>query len=85
MWKRIIYSIIVFSLVFLTPWWVSIIFAVAGAFYFKLFIELIIVGMFIDSIYGNILLDDKIAFIFTLVTSVLLGLISFLKDRMTAY
>ena len=85
MWKRIIYSIIVFSLVFLTPWWVSIIFAIAGAFYFKLFIELIIVGMFIDSIYGNILFDDKIAFVFTLVTSVLLGFISFLKERMIGY
>lgn len=85
MWKRIIYSIIVFSLVFLAPWWVSIIFAIAGAFYFKLFIELIIVGMFIDSIYGNILFDDKIAFMFTLVTSVLLGFISFLKDRMIGY
>lgn len=85
MWKRIIYSIIVFSLVFLTPWWVSIIFAIAGAFYFKLFIELIFVGMFIDSIYGNILFDDKIAFMFTLATSVLLGFISFLKDRMIGY
>jgi len=85
MWKRILYSSVVIMFVFIFPWWVSIVFALAGAFYFKLYIELIVVGVIIDSIYGNILFDDKIAFVFTLVTSILLGFISFLKSRMTAY
>lgn len=67
------------------PWWAAIVFAVAGAFYFNYFIEIIFVGIIIDSLYGSGVGSFGVHYAFTLISSILLLVISNLKTRLIMY
>lgn len=51
--KRIIFSVVLFLSIFLFPWWVVIALSVFGIFAFKSFYEALIVGIFMDTLYGG--------------------------------
>ena len=50
---RIIFGVIIILAAFLTPWWVSLILALFGLFYFDKLYEVVFVGLIIDSLYGS--------------------------------
>ncbi len=49
--KRVICDVILFCLVFLLPWWVSLILGLIFALSFENYYELLFLGIFIDSLY----------------------------------
>lgn len=69
----------------LLPWWLSIVLALACAFYFKLFFEIVIVGLIIDSIYGSGVIGYHFSYLFTLVMTIIFIMILKLKDSLSMY
>jgi len=51
--KRVVFSIFLFLSIFVFPWWVTIAFSIFGIFLFGYFYEALIVGVFIDTLYGG--------------------------------
>jgi hypothetical protein len=51
-WKRFFYSMWLFATVFLFPWWVVGIFAMIGSILFNRYVEIIIVGLVTDILFG---------------------------------
>jgi len=49
--KRGVFDIIFFLIIFILPWWVSVILAFAGVFIFKNFYEFIIASLILYSLY----------------------------------
>lgn len=54
MWKRIVWDLIVLLLVFIAPWWVTLIVTGIGAVFFPWYLEMIIVGALYDALFGGI-------------------------------
>lgn len=52
--KRVLFSVFLFLSVFFFPWWFTIALSVFGIFFFKSFYEALIVGVFMDTLYGGI-------------------------------
>lgn len=52
LFKRIFFTLILAGFVFYAPWWVALIGMVGGAFYFKGYYEMIILGVLFDILYG---------------------------------
>lgn len=50
--KRALFDIILFLSLFLLPWWVSVILAVAGIFFFVEYYEFMIAGVILYSLYS---------------------------------
>jgi len=50
--KRVVASAGVFVSFLFLPWWVALLLGVLGTFYFSRYYEIIILGIFIDVIYG---------------------------------
>ncbi len=73
---RIIADIIIFFCVFLTPWYMPLIFSLFLLVYFD-FIEIIFVGAMIDALYGGKL--------FVLLSAVAFIGFIFLKPRLAFY
>lgn len=70
--KRILFTIILFVAILITPWWVAFILSLAGFFYFNSYYEAIALGALFDILYGvsgNFFLGYGV-FGFTLMTSV---------------
>ena len=51
--KRIIADIVLFLLILVAPWWLSISFALVSLLYFKSYYEFIIAGFLVDMLYGT--------------------------------
>ena len=63
--KRVIFDLILILVAITLPWWISVILALAGLFYFDKFYEAIFVGLLIDSIYGSIFVLPKFPYLMT--------------------
>lgn len=50
--KRIIFNFVLLGTVFYAPWWLALLEAIAGAFYFPRYYEIIAVGVLADLLYG---------------------------------
>lgn len=78
--KRWWVDIVIFVLVFSTPWWVSFFGAFVAAFFFRRYIELVILGIVIDSLYnGPAVWFFQFPYAMTLIALIALLLITYLK------
>jgi hypothetical protein len=69
MLNRILFGIILITSAFVFQWWISIVLAFVGLFYFNNLYEAIFVGIVIDSLYGispDIFFFDDFNFMFTI-------------------
>jgi hypothetical protein len=84
--KRIIFDLIILFILFiLFPWWVSVIFAFAGLFYFERFYEAVIVGLLIDSIYGSFIILPNFPYFMTTCFFIITILIIRFKKNLIMY
>lgn len=52
MFKRIIFTTILFIAIFVTPWWAVLMLSIIGIFHFNSYYEAIALGAFFDILYG---------------------------------
>lgn len=83
---RILFDSILFLSLFVAPWWVSSILALAGIFFFGNFYEIIAAGYIVDLVYGsgNGTFAD-VPFVSTLAAGLLFAGGSFIKKRLVFY
>lgn len=53
MWKRVIWDILCVLLVFVMPWWVTLIAGILGVIFFGWFFEILFLGVLYDALYGG--------------------------------
>ena len=51
--KRILFTLFLFGAVLYASWWLALLVAICGAFYFPQYYEVIILGVFADIFYGT--------------------------------
>jgi hypothetical protein len=84
-WRIIIDCVLLF-LVFMTPWWVSMLIAAVCVFIFHIFYEIIILGLIIDSLYNMpVARFHNIQFVVTIGAIVLLLISVYIKGRVRYY
>jgi hypothetical protein len=79
-----IIRILILLSVFISPWWVAVILACAGVFYFDRFYEIILIGLFFDILYHS----TNTAFGlygFTIIACVLFVTVKQIKQRLIVY
>lgn len=83
---RIFFDSILFLSLFVAPWWVSSILALAGVFFFGNFYEIIVAGFIMDLVYGpgNGAFPDR-QFVSTFAAALLLAGGLFIKKRLVFY
>jgi len=80
---RLLFDIIVALSLFIAPWWLSVILALFGLFYFSFFIEFIMVGFIFDSLFGVRLQSFfNFYFIYTTAFGLFFILVESLKNRL---
>lgn len=52
MFKRIIFTTILFVAIFIAPWWIALILFVIGIFHFNSYYEALALGALFDILYG---------------------------------
>jgi len=82
---RILSGIVVIVSAIIFPWWVSVIFAVAGLFYFGNFYEVLIVGLILDTLYGSHIFFTYVPYIATTVLLVGMIVIAKIRTRLIMY
>ena len=83
---RIALDLILFLSLFATPWWVSLIIALAGIFFFTHFYEIVVAGFIMDIVYGTPNASFfGIHFLSSIVAILLLVIGAFIKKRMIFY
>jgi len=85
MLNRALFGIILIISAFVFQWWISFILSLVGLFYFKNLYEVLVVGIIIDSLYGQgmqLPIFESFKFIFTLILLVALILISKFKTKL---
>jgi hypothetical protein len=79
---RIIADIVLLLCVFFAPWWVTFLLATIVAFSYSTFIEIIIVGLLLDLLFGAPGVGFfPFPFVHTIVGSVLYGVSVFIRAR----
>lgn len=63
--KRIVISILYIILAFVLPWWLVLLLGLGLLFYFKLYLEVILASIILDSLYGGIIVWDNFQFVIT--------------------
>jgi len=53
MLKRIIADVVLFFSIFFAPWWVTIVLGALSIIFLPMFWEAVLVGMFLDAMYGG--------------------------------
>jgi len=80
--KRVIFDILLFTSVFIFPWWISLFLVLIGIFVFKNFYEYIIVSVIVYSLYavkGEMLISFPVLF-----SAVIIGtyvIIQYIRDN----
>lgn len=86
MYKRIIFDIVLFLSLFITPWWASFAIAFAGIFFFNDFYEIIALGFIMDIVYGTPNVSVMgVRFINSFAAIALLAGGTFIKNRIRFY
>ena len=70
--------------VFVLPWWVPVILACAGLFYFDRFYEIILIGLFFDILYHSANTPFGL-YGFTLIACTLFVCVKQIKQRLIVY
>ena len=83
--KRIIFDLILLIVVITLPWWISVILAFAGLFYFEKFYEVIFVGLFIDSIYGSSVVFPDFPYLITTISALVTLFVVRFKKSLIMY
>lgn len=84
--RRVLLDAILFLSLFTTPWWVSVVIALAGVFFFTDFYEIIFAGFIMDIVYGAPNASFlNVQFISTVAAIFLFAGGAFLKKRMVFY
>jgi len=84
--KRIIFDVVLFTSVFIFPWWISILLLFIGIFIFNNFYEFIIANVVIYSLYaisGNRIISSPIFFSSVLI--ILYIIIEYIKNNIILY
>ncbi|HEY4510241.1 MAG TPA: hypothetical protein VJJ73_00195 [Candidatus Paceibacterota bacterium] len=82
---RIVGDVILFIAIVAFPWWLSFIFAAAGAFFFRDYYEMLIAGLAIDSLYNAVGPDRGFVYVFSITFAILFVIVFFLKQRLLLY
>lgn len=77
--KRIIFDIIILSLVFCAPWWLVFLLAIIGAYIWSSYYEVIVVGMLLDVLYGGSTLYFG-GVVYTVSSLIMYFIVSFLRS-----
>lgn len=81
-WRGIFDMLLIIAALFL-PWWFTVLFACALFFMFDAFIEILIVALLMDVLYGiQLSRFGNVQFVLSLGTFVVFILLTFLKKRM---
>lgn len=88
--KKLLLEIILFLVILVAPWWVSVLFALALLYYFKSFNEIILFGLVIDILYNKFSpgvwdIFNFFGFRFTFFFLILLLISYFVKKRLKFY
>lgn len=54
MWKRIAWDSVSIALIFLAPWWVTLVFGIMGTIFFRWYLEIIFIGILYDALFGGV-------------------------------
>jgi len=84
--KRGIFDLVFFIILFTTPWWLGVLFAFFGVFFFENFYEFIISGIIIYSLYtipGSSIFTSLVSFFSIIV--LLYVFIQLLRDKIIFY
>ena len=80
--KRIIFDVLLFLIVIIFPWWVSVLFGLFILYYLKSFFEFVLFGLLLDICYGTFSYPfNVLEYKFTLLFLVLLLSSFFIKKR----
>lgn len=52
--NRIAFSVLFFGAVFFAPWWLLVLLALVGTFWFSRYHEVVVAGVFYDLLYGGV-------------------------------
>lgn len=85
MWKRAATILVIVFSLFVLPWWVAFSLSLVAAFFFRRFVEFVVVGLALDALYGSAVAGVQFPYFFTLLTLLALGIISVLKKRLIMY
>jgi len=84
--KHIILDLILFLVIILCPWWVSVLLAIGILYYLISFNEIILFGLIMDIYYGKLSPEFHILnYTFTIVFLILLLSSIFIKKRLKFY
>lgn len=79
---RIITDIVLLLCVFFAPWWITLLLGSVAAFFFRSFIEIIIVGLLLDLLFGAPGVGTfSLPIIHTIITLVIYGVSVFIRAR----
>jgi hypothetical protein len=82
--KRIIWGVILFAAIFVLPWWIVFLFALASSFYFEKYYEIIFLALIADVLYGSFIVLNC-PYSITLISIICLYIISKFKNNLVAY
>ncbi len=84
--KRVFFDIVLILLVFLAPWWFTVLFSVLGLFLFKNFFEFLASSIIIQilSTANNLQLTQKTFFIYSAIIIFYIG-IQYLRNNIILY
>lgn len=83
---RIIADFVIFFLIFIAPWWLTLFLVCVGVFFFEHFFESILFALLMDGFHGQEgMTFFKINALFTIIVSVVFIVSIFLKTRLKFY
>lgn len=84
MLNRVIWGVFLISAVYWLPWWVILILGLASLFYFNNYIEIVVIAILFDVLYGSYYFTGY-PYLLTFISIILLFSIIKFKSNLTAY
>ncbi len=81
--KRSLWDIVLVILAFTAPWWVVLVVGVGGVILFSWYVEFILAGAILDAIYGGTARHWYTHLIHVGIFTVILGMIEFIKSKIS--
>jgi len=82
---RIISTVCILIGLFIFPWWVSALVALAALFYFPRYIEVVFIAVVIDGLYGHVAALSFLPYIATVIALVFYILVQHVRSRLIMY
>lgn len=83
MWLHVLATLILFISAVALPFWVFVILGICATIYFRNYIELVVVALFIDALYGASLnFFWNIPIVVTIVSAIFVGIVSFTRKAL---